>query len=115
MSQVASPMSAETRPAAPQSRLKLSAPARLSSSRPASIGRVAGRLRRKCQPQEGVANSAFPRLLLLENAAQIPYSFLTSFRNRQSVPVAMILSGEDLIIPSSRSRNAQKRTASSAS
>ena len=38
--------------------------------------------------------------------AQIPSSFLTSLMNRQSVPVAMILSGDDLIMPSSRSRSA---------
>jgi len=47
--------------------------------------------------------------------AQIPSSFLTSFRNRQSVPFAMIWSGDDLIMPSSRSRSAQKRTESSTS
>ena len=47
--------------------------------------------------------------------AQIPNSFLTSLMNRQSAPVAMILSGDDLIMPSSRRRSAQKRTASSAS
>ena len=37
---------------------------------------------------------------------QIPSSFLTSLRNRQYVPVAMILSGDDLIIPTSRRRSA---------
>ena len=40
--------------------------------------------------------------ILSSETAQIPNSFLTSFRNRQSVPVAMILSGDDLIMPSSR-------------
>ena len=38
--------------------------------------------------------------------AQSPISRLTSFRNRQSVPRAMILSGLDLMMPSSCNRSA---------
>ena len=87
--------------------------------------RVSARPRRGPKPLPksrfggNVAGSACKHTPLLRErgfeAAQIPNSFLTSFRNRQSVPVSMILSGDDLIMPSSRSISAQKRTASSAS
>src|SRR2546426_7182000 len=42
-------------------------------------------------------------------------SFFSSFRKRQSVPLAMICCGVALSIPTSRSRRAKKRTVSSAS
>ena len=54
----------------------------------------------------GLTEPAPPSAATMVETSQIPSSFLTSLMNRQSVPVAMILSGDDLIIPSSRSRNA---------
>ena len=51
--------------------------------------------------------------MTLIDTPQIPSSLLTSLMNRQFVPIAMILSGDDLIMPSSRRRSAQNRTASS--
>jgi len=49
-------------------------------------------------------------------SADHPFSsFFSSFRKRQSVPLAMICCGVALSIPTSRSRRAKKRTVSSAS
>jgi hypothetical protein len=61
-----------------------------------------------------LASRASGEITLVETP-QIPNSFLTSLMNRQSVPFAMIVSGDDLIMPISRSRSAQKRTESSTS
>jgi hypothetical protein len=52
------------------------------------------------------SRSELTRRMPRPEAAQIPSSFLTSLMNRQSVPVAMIWSGDDLITPISRRRSA---------
>ena len=94
--------------------------ARVARSPPAAVGRVTpsdctGQRWRAAGSRKAFRQTLWLRPNTSSETTQIPNSFRTSFRNRQSVPVAMILSGDDLIMPSSRSRNAQKRTASSAS